>query len=165
MRVLVWRMDPTDALAWERVDARYRRRNRAAYAAALLGGMYLLKVLSGHFQDLKPLHSLPMAFVVLAVPSALVWLVLRHDLHRRARARLEAPVDVRLEVGPDRVAEWRAGREKPVAFGPRALREVRATAGHVFLSTGADVVIVPRRAFASAADMAAFAGVWAARVE
>lgn len=162
--VLDYVLEPADALAWERRDPRYRRRNRASYAAAVLAGMYLLNALSHRLQDLHLLHSLPMAFVVLAAPAVLVWLLLRHDLTKRARTRLAGAVQVRLEVTGDRLAEWRAGQAKPVALGARALRVVMATGGHVFLSTGGEVVIVPRRAFASDTEMARFAQDWENRL-
>lgn len=162
--VLDYVLEPADALAWERRDPRYRRRNRAAYSAAGLSGMYLLNTASHLLLDLHILHSLPMAFVVLAAPAALVRVLLRHDLTKRARTRLAGAVQVRLEVTGDRLAEWRAGQAKPVALGARALRVVMATGGHVFLSTGGEVVIVPRRAFASDTEMARFAQDWENRL-
>lgn len=165
-RILSYMLDFPDALAWERVSHAHRKRDRAGIGAAIFAGIGLLNMAQGQLTDWSVLHSLPMAFLVLALPLGLVLLLFRQDRVKRARVLRGGPVWVRLEITGDRLVERHEGREAPVAtFGARSLREVVLRRAHVFLSTGAEVIIVPERAFADAAEMTAFARDWSARME
>ena len=163
--VLHYVLTPEDVLAWERRSPKLRRRDRVALVAAAFAGIGLVKVIGGHMPDLHLLHSLPMAFVVIALPILAVMMMQRRDLRRRVADRVSAPVGVQLEVAPDRIVERREDRRAVVAFGVAGLREVVVGTEHVFLSTGADVVIVPFRAFATPDARAAFVAHWRGQAE
>jgi hypothetical protein len=161
--VLDYTLDAGDALAWERVSPAYRKRDRLALAASLFAGLGLLKMLSGQLEDVPGLHSLPAAFILMALPVLMVGLFQYRDRRQRAKAR--AGSDVRVEVWPDRLIEHRADRQEPLVLGGRSLRALRETRDHVFLTFGReDVVIVPARAFATPAAKAEFAAHWRGKI-
>lgn len=164
-RIIHYTQDYNDALVWERASPRHRKRDKVALFAAFFAGLGLMKMLSGVMTDLAPLHSVPMAAVLMALPFALVILLQRRDLHQRAQRRADQRTGARLEIWGDRLVEYRDDRKEPLAFGALALREVRETEGHVFLSTGREVMIVPTRAFTNPAAKAAFAAEWKAKIE
>lgn len=144
--VLDYVLGPRDALAWERVDPAARRRDRLALMAALLAGFGLLSVLHGVAEGWRGLHSVPGAMVVLLVPVVAVRALSWREARRRALARLAAEVAVRLEIGAGRIVERRADRAAVLTLGLRALRLLRETGEHLFLSDGREVVILPLRA-------------------
>jgi hypothetical protein len=161
--VLDYRLDAGDALAWERVSPAYRKRDRLALAASLFAGLGLLKMLSGQLEDVPGLHSLPAAFILMALPVLMVGLFQYRDRRQRAKAR--AGGEMRLEVWPDRMIEHRADRRAPLVLGGRSLRALRETRDHVFLTFGReDVVIVPTRAFVTPAAKAHFATHWRGKI-
>lgn len=163
-RIIHYTQDYSDALVWERESPTHRKRDKVALFAAFFAGLGLLKMLSGVMTDLAPLHSVPVAAVLMALPFALVILLQRRDLHQRAQRRADQRTGARLEIWGDRLVEYRDDRKEPLAFGALALREVRETEGHVFLSTGREVMIVPTRAFVNPAAKAAFAAEWQAKI-
>lgn len=161
--VLDYSLDTRDALAWERVAPAQRKRDRLALAAGFFAGLGLLKMLSGQLEAVPGLHSLPAAIILICLPVAMVWLFRLRDRRQRAQAR--GGGKTRLEVWADRMIEHRADRGAPLVLGGRSLRMVRQTKDHVFFSFGReDVVIVPTRAFASPAAVAAFAAHWRAKI-
>jgi len=161
--VLDYTLEAGDALAWERVSPAYRKRDRLALAASLFAGFGLLKMLSGKLEDVPGLHSLPAAFILMALPLVMVGLFQYHDRRQRAKAR--AGGEMRLEVWPDRMIEHRTDRREPLVLGGRSLRALRETRDHVFLTFGReDVVILPARAFATPAAKADFATHWRAKI-
>lgn len=152
-------------MEWERRSPRMKRRDRVALGAAVFSGIGLIKVIGGHFSELKPLHTIPMAFALMALPLvAVVWMQ-RRDHRKRVAERVPAPVGVRLEHSADRVVERREDRKQPLAFGNAGLHEIVETEAHVFLSTGQDVVIVPHRAFADDGARERFVAHWRAQVD
>lgn len=163
-RVIHYTLDYEDALVWERASPSHRKRDKVALFAAFFAGLGLLKMLGGVMTDLATLHSLPMATLLMAAPFGMVILLQRRDLRARAQRRAGQRSGMRLEIWGDRLVEYRDDRREPLAFGALSLREVRETAGHVFLSTGSDVIIVPGRAFVSEAAKSAFAAEWQARI-
>lgn len=164
-RIIHYTQDYNDALVWERASPAHRKRDRVALFAAFFAGLGLMQMLSGVMTDLALLHSVPMAAVLMALPFALVILLQRRDLHQRAQRRADQRTGARLEIWGDRLVEYRDDRKEPLAFGALSLREVRETEGHVFLSTGRDVMIVPTRAFLNAAAKSAFAAEWKAKID
>lgn len=161
--VLEYTLDAGDALAWERVSPAYRKRDRLALAASLFAGFGLLKMLSGQFETVPGLHSLPAAFVVMGLPLLMVGLFQYRDRRQRAKAR--AGGEIRLEVWPERMIEHCTGRREPLVLGGRSLRALRETRDHVFLTFGReDVVILPARAFATPAAKAEFVTHWRAKI-
>lgn len=158
--VLHYVLTPEDALAWERRSPRHRRRDRVALGAAVFSGIGLIKVIGGHFPDLKLLHSLPMAAALIAIPVLIVLWLQKRDQRKRAAERVPAPVGVTLEHSPQRVVERREDRKDVSGFGRSGLHEIHETATHVFLSTGRDVVILPARGFATPAAREAFVTYW-----
>lgn len=162
--VLHYILTPEDAMAWEVRSPWIRRRDRVALGAAVFAGIGLVKVIGSNLPDLSLLHSLPMAFVIIALPVLAVRLVQTHDRKRRVAERVPSPVGVLLDYAPRRIVERREGRSEVVAFGAAALRDVLVGPGHVFLSNGTDVVIVPDRAFASVSAREAFVRHWRALV-
>lgn len=163
--VLHYVLTPDDAMAWEVRSPRVRRRDRVALGAAVFAGIGLIKVIGSNLPDLRLLHSLPMAFVLIALPVLGVKLLQRRDHRRRAVERVPAPVAVQLEFSEERIVERREDRRDAVAFGAAGLREVVAAPGHVCLGNGKDVVIVPNGAFATEAARAAFLRHWQARLD
>lgn len=164
-RVIHYTQDYDDALVWERASPAHRKRDKVALFAAFFAGLGLLQMLSGVMTDLALLHSAPMAALLMVLPFALVVLLQRRDLRARAQRRAEQRTGARLEIWGDRLVEYRDDRKEPLAFGALSLREVRETAGHVFLSTGADVMIIPTRAFLNPAAKSAFAAEWQAKID
>lgn len=152
-----------DALAWERVSPAHRKRDRLALAASLFAGLGLLKMLSGQLEAVPGLHSLPAAFILMALPMLMVGLFQYRDRRQRAKAR--AGGAARLEVWPDRMIEHLPGRREPLVLGGRSLRGLRETRDHVFLTFGReDVVIVPARTFATPAAKAEFVAHWRGKI-
>lgn len=164
-RVIHYTQDYDDALVWERASPVHRKRDKVALFAAFFAGLGLIKMLSGVMPDLAALHSVPMAALLMVLPFGLVILLQRRDLHLRAQRRADRRTGARLEIWGDRLVEYRDDRKEPLAFGALSLREVRETEGHVFLSTGRDVMIVPARAFPDLAAKSAFAAEWQAKVD
>jgi hypothetical protein len=164
-RVIHYTQDYDDALVWERASPPHRKRDRVALFAAFFAGLGLLQMLGGVMPDLAPLHSLPAAALLMVLPFALVLFLQRRDLRQRAQRRAERPTGARLEIWGDRLVEYRDDRKEPLAFGALSLREVRETEGHVFLSTGPDVMIIPTRAFINPAAKSAFAAEWQAKID
>lgn len=164
-RVIHYTQDYDDALVWERASPPHRKRDKVALFAALFAGLGLLQMLGGVMKDLTLLHSVPTAALLMAAPFALVILLQRRDLRQRAQRRADQRTGARLEIWGDRLVEYRDDRKEPLAFGALSLREVRETAGHVFLSTGQDVMIVPTRAFVSPEAKSAFAAEWQAKID
>lgn len=162
--MLEYTLDAADTLAWERVSPAYRKRDRLALAASLFAGFGLLKMLSGQFETVPGLHSLPAAFVVMGLPLLMVGLFQYRDRRQRAKARTGGG-DIRLEVWPERMIEHRTERREPLVLGGRSLRALRETRDHVFLTFGReDVVILPARAFATPAAKAEFVTYWRAKI-
>lgn len=164
-RVIHYTQDYDDALVWERTSPAHRKRDKVALFAAFFAGLGLLQMLSGVMTDLTLLHSVPMTVVLMALPFVLVILLQRRDLRQRAQRRADQRTGARLEIWGDRLVEYRDDRKEPLAFGALALREVRELPGHVFLSTGKDVMIVPTRAFLNPAAKSAFAAEWKAKID
>lgn len=159
--VMTYRLTPQDALAWERRDPVARKRNRVAIGGALFGGAGLLSVTARHLPAwLSNLHSNALAVLILCLPLGLVLLMQRRDLVQRARQRVPAPVDVRLEVWDRRISEHRADRGDALVLGAQAMREVIETDGHIFLTARNGTVIVPAGAFGDARAKDEFAGHW-----
>lgn len=164
-RVIHYTQDYDDALVWERASPEHRKRDKVALFAAFFAGLGLLQMLSGVMTDLAILHSAPMAAVLMALPFGLVVFLQRRDLRGRAQRRADRRTGARLEIWGDRLVEHRDDRKEPLAFGALSLREVRETEGHVFLSTGKDVMIIPTRAFLNPAAKSAFAAEWQAKID
>lgn len=164
-RVIHYTQDYDDALVWERASPVHRKRDKVALGAAFFAGLGLIQMLGGVMTDVAALHSIPMAVLLMALPFGLVILLQRRDLHARAQRRADQRVGARLEIWGDRLVEHRDDRKEPLAFGALSLREVRETDGHVFLSTGRDVMIVPTRAFLNPAAKSAFAAEWKAKID
>ena len=161
--VFDYTLEVGDALAWERVSPAHRKRDRLALAASLFAGLGLLKMLSGQLEAVPGLHSLPAAFILMALPVLMVGLFQYRDRRQRAKAR--AGGETRLEVWPDRMIEHRADRRDPLVLGGRSLRALRETRDHVFLTFGReDVVILPARAFAKPGAKADFVTHWRAKI-
>ncbi len=152
-------------MAWEVRSPWIRQRDRVALGAAVFAGIGLVKVIGSNLPDLALLHSIPMAFVIIALPILAVKLMQTHDRRRRVTQRVPSPVGVVLDYSPGRIVERREGQREVVAFGRAGLRNVIDGQGHVFLSNGTDVVIVPDRAFSSAAARADFSRHWRALVD
>lgn len=163
--VLHYVLTPEDAVEWERISPRIRRRNRVALGAALFAGIGLVKVIGSNLPDLRLLHSIPMAFAVIALPMLAVFWMQRRDARRQAGLRVPEPVGVVLDHSPQRIVERREGRATPLAFGAAALREVLEGPRHIFLSNGSDVVIIPFRAFAGEAERSDFLRHWRAQID
>ena len=161
-KVLQYRLDLADALEWERVSPAHRRRDRLALTLSVFTGMALVQFGGSHIEKASGLHSLPVAIGLLVLPPLLVRLLQLHDRRRRARERVGAGMDVRLEVQRDRLVLQRA--EGTVAIGARSLRDVREGPGHVFLATRDDVIILPARALGGVAGLREFAAAWQAKV-
>lgn len=164
-RVIHYTQDYGDALVWERASPIHRKRDKVALFAALFAGLGLLQMLGGVMTDQPVLHSAPVAVLLMVLPFALVVFLQRRDLRQRAQRRAERRTGARLEIWGDRLVEYRDDRKEPLAFGALSLREVRETAGHVFLSTGPDVMIIPTRAFLDPAAKSAFAAEWQAKID
>lgn len=165
LRVMLYRLEPGDALAWERISPGHRRRDRIGIAAGCLAGLGLLQGLSGTLRDAAWLHSLPAALILMLAPAVGVWLMARRDRRRRAAARIAEPVETRLEIWPGRLVESRADGAQAVVRGLRSLRAVRSVAGRVFLGFGGDeVIILPRAAFATEKARAEFVAEWRERI-
>lgn len=158
--VLHYVLTPEDAMAWEVRSPRIKRRDRVAIGAGVFAGIGLVKVIGSNMPDLPLLHSIPMAFVVIALPVLAVLWMQRRDHRKRAGQRVPRPVGVQLEYAPERVIERREDRRDVSGFGRSGLHELLETPAHVFLSTGADVVIVPARAFATPDAREAFVAYW-----
>ena len=158
--ILRFDLDWRDALAWERVDPRHRRRGRVAVAASLFAGIGLVRVTGSHLADLRWLHSVPMAAVFILMPAVAVLLLQTQAAARRARDRFPRVVRVETEISPSRVVQRVAGDEAAVRIGAKSLREVVVRADHIFLSNGTDVAILPARAFGSGPEKDAFAARW-----
>ena len=158
--VLHYVLTAEDALAWERISPRFRRRDRVALGAAVFSGIGLIKVIGGHFADIRPLHSIPAAFALIAIPVIAVLWMQRRDRLKRMAERVPAPVGVTLEHDPQRVVERREDRREATGFGRAGLDEIHETPTHIFLSTGRDVVILPARAFADEDARRAFVAHW-----
>jgi len=150
-------------MAWEVRSPRVRRRDRVAIGAGIFAGIGLVKVIGSHMAGLELLHSLPMAFVLIALPVLAVLWMQRRDHRRRVAERLTQPVGVTLEYSPERVVERREDRSDVLAVGTAGLHDVLDSPEHLFLFTGADVIIVPRRAFATPDAQAAFLEYWQAQ--
>lgn len=165
LRVMLYRLEPGDALAWEGISPGHGRRDRIGIAAACLAGLGLLQGLAGTLRDAAWLHSLPAALILMLAPAVGVWLMARRDRRRRAAARIAGPVETRLEIWPSRLVESRADGAQAVVRGLRSLRAVRSAAGRVFLGFGGDeVIILPRAAFASEKARAEFVAEWRERI-
>lgn len=164
-RVIHYTLDYSDALVWERASPPHRKRDKVALFAAFFAGLGLLKMLGGVMTDLAPLHTVPMAVLLMAAPFGLVILLQRRDLRQRAQRRADQRIGVRLEIWGDRLVEYRDDRKEPLAFGALSMREVREEETHVFLSTGREVMIVPTRAFLNPAAKTAFAEEWQAKID
>ncbi len=163
--VLHYVLTPEDALAWESRSPAVRRRDRVAIAASVFAGIGLIQLIGARLPDLKALHSVPMAFVLIALPMLAVIAMQRRDRRRRVAERVAAPVGVQLEHDAGRVVERREDRRDAVAFGPQALRAVVEGPEHVFLHAGADVIIIPTRAFGTPAAREAFVRHWQAHAD
>ena len=163
--ILRFDLDSRDALAWERVDPRRRRRDRVAVAASFFAGIGLVKVIGSHLADLRWLHSLPMAAAVILLPAAAVLLLQSQARGRRARDRFPHPVPVETEISSARVVQRIRGDGAPVRIGAKSVRDVLVRADHVFLSDGTDVAILPTRAFGSLRERDAFALRWQRKVQ
>lgn len=165
-RVIHYTLDLPDALVWERTSPAHRKRDRVALGASVFAGLGLVSILKGHLPDgVAFLHSMTFALLLMVSPMGLALLLQRLDLRKRATERAAQRIGVRLELWEDRMIEHRDDRRLPLVVGARSLREVKDTAGHVFLSTGTDVIIVPLRAFGSAAEKSAFAAKWQAKLD
>lgn len=164
-RVIHYTQDYDDALVWERASPPHRKRDKVALFAAFFAGLGLLQMLGGVMKEVTQLHSVPTAALLMALPFALVITLQRRDLRQRAQRRADRRTGARLEIWGDRLVEYRDDRTEPLAFGALSLREVRETAGHVFLSTGQDVMIVPTRAFQSPEAKSVFAAEWQAKID
>lgn len=163
--VLNYVLTSEDAMAWEVRSPRIRRRDRVALGAAVFAGIGLIKVIGSNLPDLRLLHSLPMAFVLIALPVLGVKMLQRRDHRRRAAERVPAPVGVHLEYSAERIVERQENRRDVVAFGAAGLREVVEAPGHICLGNGSDVVIVPNGAFPTEAARAAFLRHWRAQLD
>jgi hypothetical protein len=165
-RVLHYTLDLPDALVWEKASPAHRKRDRVAIGASFFAGLGLISIVKGHLPaDVAFLHSLTFAFILLIAPIVFAVLLQRLDLHKRAQARADQRIGVRLELWEDRMIEHRDDRRDPLVVGALSLREVKETARHVFLSTAKEVIIVPTRAFATPAAKAEFAAKWQAKLD
>lgn len=163
--VLHYVLTPEDAMAWEVRSPRIRRRDRVAIGAGIFAGIGLIKLIGTQMAELKVLHSLSMAVVIMGLPVLLVLWLQGRDHRKRAAERVAKPVGVQLEYSRDRVVERREDRSEVLAFGSAGLSEILETPTHVFLSTGSDVVILPARAFATPAAREAFVAHWRGHLE
>lgn len=165
-RVLHYTLDLPDALVWEKTSPTHRKRDRVALGASFFAGLGLISLLNGQLpEDVAFLHSLTFAFILMITPIVFALLLQRHDLRKRAQARADQRIGVRLELWEDRMIEHREDRRTPLVVGALSLREVKQGAQHVFLSTGQDVIIVPTHAFVTPAAKAEFAAKWQAKLD
>lgn len=153
--MLRYRLTPADALAWE-----YRPMDLTGWRK--LGLLAPWIALGMGWAAAEPLAD-PLARGAVAVGAAIaVWLAVRMLVTRaqrqRARARLPLPVDMICRVWADHLeVRPETGDAAPLIVGPRTIRQVLRTPGHLFVETAPALLIVPRAAFASPDEMAAVA--------
>lgn len=157
-------LDWRDALAWERHSPKHRSRDRVAVAASFFAGIGLVQVIGGNFASLRWLHTVPAAVAVMALPVFAVVLLQWRWRRLRAIDHFPETTSASVDIAADRISQSFVSRRPPVTIGARSLRGVVETRNHVFLTDGSGVVIIPARAFASAAAKAAFAAVWRGRL-
>ena len=152
---LTWR----DAMAWEQLPSELRGwRKLVFFALPVLAGMAF--ALSEGWRPAWFVARSPM--VQLALLVALVYLLwalwFKRAARRRARRRIPLPLSAEIEDRGDRLV-LRIGADEG-AMWPDTIRQVVPTPTHVFVENAERLVIVPRRAFADAGQMLAFAARW-----
>lgn len=140
-----------DALALLRLRREWPDRAKLAFGLACLAGGALAGVLAPEGW-LFP--------VFLAVEAALIALIfLGRDLMRRRRARRMVPVPrpAVLEEWVDCIAGSEITTGEEDYLSPELIGEVLLTPSHLFIRNFASAIVVPRQAFADAAEAEAFA--------
>ncbi len=159
MSTLSYRLTRADALAWTVL-------RREVVGGALLA-LILWFALAGGILALLPVgltgeegswRFWAVLAGLVAVQYALLVAGLTWRQHWRAARMLPQPQDVQLEIWGDHLSARQGARVLNVA--PETIRQVVVTESHVFLDIVTDVLIVPLRAFADAAEMAAFGALW-----
>ncbi|WP_323042807.1 hypothetical protein [Gemmobacter sp.] len=157
-QVLHYRLTPADALAWERRPMELTGWRKLGFFAPWV-------VLGMGWGVAEPLPGLLARSAVAGGAAIAVWLAVRlivaRARRRRALARVPAPLDMMCEVWGDHLeARPVTGAQPPTTIAPEAIRQVLATPDRLFLDAAPALLILPRTAFATPEDMAAFAAHW-----
>jgi hypothetical protein len=140
-----------DALAWLRLRREWSGRAKLAFGVACLAGGGLSGLLPGSEAGLLP-FLLTEALVIAAVFAG-------RDLWRqhRARALVPHPRPAVLEEWVDCIAGTEIDGPDEAYLSPELIGEVLLTRTHLFIRNYSTTIVVPRRAFADAAEAEAVA--------
>ena len=156
---LHFRLTPADALAWEMLPAEAR-----GWLKAALFAPWIMLGLGWGVTEGNGL-ALWLRLALAAAPALAVWALsqalISRARQRRAIARIPAPLEMVCTSGARQlVAHPDDQPQTALTVTPETLRQVVLTPTHLFLDADPALLILPRAAFAEAADMAALAAHW-----
>jgi len=146
-------------MAWEALPAEAR-----GWAKAALFAPWIMLGLGWGVTEGNDL-ALWLRLALVAAPAVAVWALSQalfaRARQRRAFARIPAPAEMRCAVGATRLTAHPENRpHEALTVTPETLRQVVLTPGYLFLDADPALLILPRAAFADAAEMAALAARW-----
>lgn len=152
---LHYSVTPADALVWQRLPREATGWRKAAlFAPAIAAGMV--------WAASESLGGLLPRLLLTGSGTALLWLATQMAFtlgdRRAARALVPEPQAAALDIHGDHLCEHRGGQI--TCHAPELIRQVVQVPTHVFLDSGAQLLILPRAAFADDGDMTAFADHW-----
>ena len=167
MRVAEYRLDWTDALAWESLPREMQGWRKVVMVLWLAGAGVVLALLPETVAGSEgTVHYYAMLAGLLAVQYAVATIALFGLRHLRARRRFPRPVQVRLEFWGDHLVEHRSDFAAAQVIVPEYCGRFIATSRHMFVPyLRHHILIVPVAAFDSADDLraeaAAYEQLWA----